>query len=84
MHTFEQFLADATYWREAVNTLLIHVKEASPEHSSLTRDVDLLVRRSDLDRIKEVNADRSGWDHGDFRNKSYHRLYAPATLADES
>ena len=32
--------------------VLIHVEEASPEHATLTRDVDLLVQRSDLDRIK--------------------------------
>ena len=40
--------------------VLIHVEEASPEHSSLTRDVDLLVRRSDLDRITEAAA-KSGF-----------------------
>jgi len=34
--------------------VLIHVEEVSPELSSLTRDVDLLVRRSDLDRIQQV------------------------------
>ena len=32
--------------------VLIHVEEANPEHSTLTRDVDLMVYRSDLDRIK--------------------------------
>ncbi len=36
--------------------VLIHVEEVSPELTSLTRDVDLMVRRSDLDRIKEVAA----------------------------
>ena len=40
--------------------VLIHVEEASPEHSVLTRDVDLMVRRSDLDRIKEAAA-RNGF-----------------------
>ena len=40
--------------------VLIHVEEASPEHSALTRDVDLMVRRSDLDRIKEAAA-KSGF-----------------------
>lgn len=34
--------------------VLLHVEEANPEHSTLTRDVDLMVRRSDLDRIKSV------------------------------
>lgn len=32
--------------------VLIHVEEADPELTSLTRDVDLMVNRSDLDRIK--------------------------------
>src|SRR5271157_902461 len=36
--------------------VFIHVEEASPEHSALTRDVDLMVRRSDLARIKEAAA----------------------------
>ena len=40
--------------------VLIHVEEASPEHSSLTRDVDLMVRREDLDRTKEIVA-RNGF-----------------------
>ena len=47
--------------------VLIHVEEVSPENSSLTRDVDLMVRRSDLDRIKEV-AERSGFR---FRNAAW-------------
>ena len=32
--------------------VLIHVEEANPEHATLTRDVGLMVQRSDLDRIK--------------------------------
>ena len=32
--------------------VLIHVEEANPEHSTLTRDVDLMVQRADLDGIK--------------------------------
>src|SRR5712691_1095077 len=32
--------------------VFIHVEEADPTHSTLTRDVDLMVRREDLDRIK--------------------------------
>jgi hypothetical protein len=32
--------------------VLIHVEEANPELSGLTRDVDLLVQRSDLERIR--------------------------------
>jgi hypothetical protein len=34
--------------------VLIHVEEADPEHATLTRDVDLMVRRADLERIKEA------------------------------
>jgi hypothetical protein len=40
--------------------VLIHVEEANPEHSTLTRDVDLMVRRSDLDRINKAAA-RNGF-----------------------
>jgi hypothetical protein len=36
--------------------VLIHVEEANPEYSALTRDVDLMVRREDLERIKEAAA----------------------------
>lgn len=37
-------------------TVFVHVEEASPEHAALTRDVDLMVRRGDLERIKEAAA----------------------------
>jgi hypothetical protein len=40
--------------------VLIHVEEANPEHTTLTRDVDLMVQRSDLDRIK-LAAAQSGF-----------------------
>jgi hypothetical protein len=49
--------------------VLIHVEEANPEHSTLTRDVDLMVRRSDLDRIKDAAA-RNG-----FRFRTARRSY---------
>ena len=32
----------------------IYVEEANSEHTSLTRDVDVIVNRSDLERIKET------------------------------
>jgi hypothetical protein len=32
--------------------VLVHVEEADPTHSTLTRDLDLMVRREDLERIK--------------------------------
>ena len=40
--------------------VLIHVEEANPEHSTLTRDIDLMVRRADLERIREAAA-RNGF-----------------------
>lgn len=36
--------------------VLIHVEAADPEHATLTRDVDLMVRREDLERIKTAAA----------------------------
>ena len=34
--------------------VLIYVEEANSEHTSLTRDIDLMVNRSDLERIKKT------------------------------
>lgn len=34
--------------------VLIHVERADPAHSVLTRDVDIMIRRSDLDRVIAV------------------------------
>lgn len=34
--------------------VLIHVEQADPTHSVLTRDVDIMVRRSDLEKIISV------------------------------
>jgi hypothetical protein len=36
--------------------VLVHVEAADPTHSTLTRDVDLMVNRDDLDHIKEAAA----------------------------
>ena len=36
--------------------VLIHVEEADPAHSMLTRDVDLMICRSDLGRVIEIAA----------------------------
>ncbi len=36
--------------------VLVHVEEADPEHTTLTRDVDLMIRREDLERIKDAAA----------------------------
>jgi hypothetical protein len=40
--------------------VLVHVEEADPTYATLTRDVDLMVHRADLDRIKEAAA-RNGF-----------------------
>src|SRR5216684_767274 len=36
--------------------VLIHVEEADPAHSTLTRDVDLMILRSDLEKVKGIAA----------------------------
>ena len=36
--------------------VLVHVEEVNPELTALTRDVDLMIRREDLERIKEAAA----------------------------
>src|SRR5438045_3324505 len=36
--------------------VLVHVEEADPGQSILTRDVDLLIYRDDLERVKELAA----------------------------
>jgi hypothetical protein len=38
--------------------VLIHVEEADPTHSVLTRDVDILISRSDLERVVAVAESR--------------------------
>jgi hypothetical protein len=38
--------------------VFVHVDEVSPEHATLTRDVDLMVKRDDLDLIKDAAASR--------------------------
>jgi len=40
--------------------VLVHVEEADPEHSTLTRDVDLMIRRTDLESVIEI-ASRNGF-----------------------
>jgi hypothetical protein len=36
--------------------VLVHVEEVNPELTALTRDVDLMIRREDLERIREAAA----------------------------
>jgi len=54
LHKITDTLTSENIPHEVVGGLavLIHVEEANPEHTSLTRDIDLMVQRSDLDRIK--------------------------------
>jgi hypothetical protein len=40
--------------------VLIHVEEADPTHAMLTRDVDLMIQRTDLPRVIEI-AQRNGF-----------------------
>jgi predicted DNA binding CopG/RHH family protein len=58
LHKITDALASENIPYELIGGLavLIHVEEANPEHSTLTRDVDLMVRRADLERIKDVAA----------------------------
>jgi hypothetical protein len=62
LHKITDALASENIPHELIGGLavLIHVEEANPEHSTLTRDVDLMVRRADLERIKDVAA-RNGF-----------------------
>ena len=34
--------------------VLVHVEEADPTHATLTRDVDLMIHRADLGRVKQA------------------------------
>jgi hypothetical protein len=58
LHRITGALSAAQIPHELIGELavLIHVEEANPEHATLTRDVDLMVRRADLDRIKDAAA----------------------------
>jgi hypothetical protein len=58
LHKITEALVESQIPHEVIGGLavLIHVEEANPEYTSLTRDVDLMVQRSDLDRIKLAGA----------------------------
>jgi len=62
LHKITDALAAENIPHELIGGLavLIHVEEADPTQTALTRDVDLMVRRSDLERIKEAAA-RNGF-----------------------
>ena len=58
LHKITDALAAEKIPHELIGGLavLIHVEEADPAQTALTRDVDLMVRRSDLERVKEAAA----------------------------
>ena len=62
LHRISDTLAAELIPYEVIGGLavLIHVEEANPEHSVLTRDVDIMVLRSDLERVKR-NAAKHGF-----------------------
>jgi len=58
LHKITDALAAEHIPHEVIGGLavLIYVEEANPEQTALTRDVDLLVDRSDLERVKSAAA----------------------------
>jgi hypothetical protein len=56
LHKIVQVLSEEGIAYELIGGLavLIHVEEANPELTALTRDVDLMIRREDLERIKQA------------------------------
>jgi hypothetical protein len=58
LHRIAQVLAEERVPYELIGGLavLVHVEEADPEHTTLTRDVDLMINRADLERIKNAAA----------------------------
>jgi hypothetical protein len=58
LHKVTDALAAENIPHELIGGLavLIHVEEAGPTHTTLTRDVDLMVYRSDLERIQKAAA----------------------------
>jgi hypothetical protein len=62
LHRISGALESAEIPHELIDGLavLVHVEEANPEHSVLTRDVDLMIRREDLNRVLAA-AEASGF-----------------------
>src|SRR5580698_4960451 len=58
LHKIAQVLSEAEVPYELIGGLavLVHVEEVNPELTALTRDVDLMIRREDLERIKDAAA----------------------------
>lgn len=62
LHKITNALTEKNIPHELIGGLavLVHVEAVNPEHAMLTRDVDLMVLRADLERIKEAGV-RSGF-----------------------
>jgi hypothetical protein len=60
LHKIAQVLSEAGVPYELIGGLavLVHVEEVNPELTALTRDVDLMIRREDLEKIKDAAASR--------------------------
>lgn len=58
LHRISAALTSADVAHELVGGLavFVHVEEVDPSQSMLTRDVDVMIRREDLERVKEVAA----------------------------
>jgi len=58
LHKIAKVLSDEGVPYELIGGLavLVHVEDAKPELTALTRDVDLMIRREDLKRIKDAAA----------------------------
>ena len=58
LHKIAHVLSEAGVPYELIGGLavLVHVEEANPELTALTRDVDLMIRREDLESIKAAAA----------------------------
>lgn len=60
LHRITDTLAAADVPHEVIGGLavLIHVEETDPSQSMLTRDVDIMINRSDLKRVTQIVQDR--------------------------
>jgi hypothetical protein len=63
LHRITGLLDETAIPHEVVGGLavLIHVEEADPSQSMLTRDVDLMIQRADLEAVKRIAAAADFW-----------------------
>jgi hypothetical protein len=84
VHQITDTLKSATVPHEVVGGLavLIYVEEVSPELTVLTKHVDLMIHRSDLERIKEAGArDGFRFEQGAKGDRLIHESDEKATYA---